>query len=340
MILFFLFYVAIAVLFALRQDASVKDPVDGTLVFGVPIVGFGLQAALVRDIEYAAAFSALAVSGFYLIAGEILFSRLSANVRLLVESFLALGVVFGTLAIPLALDGRWTAAAWALEGAAIVWVGVRQEKILARGFGYFLLYASGAAFFFDASGSLGAVPVLNSFYLGCVIIARGGVVLRVVCQATRARIDRSGATVAVALFCWGCAWWLGGGLAEIHEHVARAYRLHAALLFIVASARCSACFTGASIGWKRAMPRWRSCRSCIIAAVAGNRPSAHPFEYFGLVVWPLAIAINLWILRRHEEMPLYWLVACGDTVARVGVFRLGSRPGGLASWCAAAMSGV
>ena len=42
LILFFLFYVAIAVLFALRQEASVKDPVDGTLVFGVPMVGFGL----------------------------------------------------------------------------------------------------------------------------------------------------------------------------------------------------------------------------------------------------------------------------------------------------------
>ena len=64
LILFFLFYVAIAVLFALRQEASVKDPVDGTLVFGVPIVGFGLQCPLVRDIEYAAAFSAVALSGF------------------------------------------------------------------------------------------------------------------------------------------------------------------------------------------------------------------------------------------------------------------------------------
>ena len=113
-ILFFLFYVAIAVLFALRQDASVKDPVDGTLVFGVPIVGFGLQCALVRDIEYAAAFSALALSGFYLSLAKYLFSRAGANLRLLVESFLALGVVFGTLAIPLALDGRWTAAAWAI----------------------------------------------------------------------------------------------------------------------------------------------------------------------------------------------------------------------------------
>jgi uncharacterized membrane protein len=58
--------------------------------------------------------------------------------RLLVEAFLALGMVFTTLAIPLAFDGRWTSAAWALEGAAIVWVGVRQQRLLARLFGILL----------------------------------------------------------------------------------------------------------------------------------------------------------------------------------------------------------
>ena len=31
----------------------------------------------------------------------------------------ALGVVFASLAIPLGLDARWTAAAWAVEGAGI-----------------------------------------------------------------------------------------------------------------------------------------------------------------------------------------------------------------------------
>ena len=300
-ILFFLFYVAIAVLFALRQDASVKDPVDGTLVFGVPIVGFGLQCALVRDIEYAAAFSALALSGFYLSLAKYLFSRAGANLRLLVESFLALGTVFGTLAIPLALDGRWTAAAWALEGAAIVWVGARQEKILARGFGYFLLYASGAAFFFGAPGSHGAVPVFNSFYLGCVIIAMSALFSAWFVKQRRALLTEADATVAVALFCWGCAWWLGGALAEIHQQVARAYRLHAALLFISAS--------GALFSMLHRRIDWLAARYAAlallpllyIATVVEIDRSAHPFEHFGSVVWPLAIATNLWILRRHED---------------------------------------
>ncbi len=302
LILFFLFYVAIAVLFALRQEASIKSPVDGTLVFGVPLVAFGLQSALVHETEYATAFSALVLSGFYLLLTKVLFSRLSENIRLLAESFLALGVVFGTLAIPLALDGRWTAAAWALEGAAIVWIAVRQEKILARGFGIFLQFAAGVAFFSDASGSRGAVPVLNSFYLGCVMIAVAALFSAWFLKRRRSGLTEEAAIVAVALFCWGCAWWFGGGLVEIHEQVTRAYRLHAALFFVSAS-----CALFSILHWRIDWLEARYAALALlplmyIAAVVEVDRSAHPLENFGFVVWPLAIGTNLWILRRHEEM--------------------------------------
>ncbi len=115
-------------------------------------------------------------------------------------------------------------------------------------------------------------------------------------------MSEAGAIVAVALFCWGCAWWLGGGLVEIHERVARDYRLHAALLFISAS--------GALFSMLHRRIDWLAARYAAlahlpllyIATVVEIDRSAHPFEHFGLVVWPLAIAINLWILRRHEDM--------------------------------------
>ncbi len=120
LILFFLMYVAIAVLFALRQSPKLTHYVDGTIVFGVPLVAFGMQAAMVKHIEFGAAYSALAVAAFYLILATILDAKKRDSLRLLVESFLALGVGFATLAVPLALDGRWTSAVWAVEGAAIV----------------------------------------------------------------------------------------------------------------------------------------------------------------------------------------------------------------------------
>ena len=331
LILFFFFYVAIAVLFALRQDASVKDPVDGTLVFGVPLVGFGLQTALVRDIEYATAFSALALGGFYLLLAKYLFSRLSANARLLVESFLALGVVFGTLAIPLAFDGRWTAAAWALEGAAIVWLGMRQAKILARGFGYFLLFASGAAFIFDSSTSHGAVPILNSFYLGCAIIALAALFSAWLLKHWRSALTSEEAIVAVTLFCWGCTWWLAGALAEIHEQVARDFRLHSAMLFIGVSCALFS-ILHRRIDWAEARYAALALLPLLyIAAALEFVRSAHPFEYFGWAIWPLALATHLWILYRHDEISFigWWHAAALWLATAIGAWEIAWRIGEL-----------
>ena len=300
-ILFFLFYVAIAVLFALRQDASIKSPVDGTLVFGTPLIAFGLQTALVRRIEYGAAYSALALSGFYLVLAKLLFTRLSAQVRLLVEAFIALGVVFGTLAIPLALDGRWTAAAWALEGAAIVWVGVRQKKLGARGFGIFLQFAAGGAFALDAGRSGALTPVLNSIYLGCVLISIAGLFSAWYLQRHRAQLIDIENSAALVLFCWGVLWWFAGAFHEIDEHVARVYRLHACLIFAVAS-----CAAFSILHFRIAWPAAKYVALAllplmIVFAILAVDVVTHPFDHFGFVAWPAAFAVNLWLLRRHEE---------------------------------------
>jgi uncharacterized membrane protein len=115
LVLFFVFYVAVPVLFAQRQPPNLKGHVDGSLVFGVPLVAFGLQGALVRDFEYGLALSALGASLFYAFLASALWRGRHENMRMLTEAFLALAVAFGTLAIPLAVDGRWTGAAWALE---------------------------------------------------------------------------------------------------------------------------------------------------------------------------------------------------------------------------------
>lgn len=301
LILFFLFYVAIAVLFALRQDASIKSPVDGTLVFGTPLIAFGLQTALVRGIEYGAAYSAFALSGFYLVLAKLLFARLSAQVRLLVEAFIALGVVFGTFAIPLALDGRWTAAVWALEGAAIVWIGVRQRKLGARGFGIFLQFAAGVAFALDAGRSGALTPILNSVYLGCVLISIAGLFSAWYLQRCRTQLIDIENSAALALFCWGVLWWFGGGFHEIDEHVVRVYRLHACLIFAVAS-----CAAFSVLHFRIEWPAAKYVALAllplmIVFAILAVDVVTHPFHHFGFVAWPAAFAVHLWLLRRHEE---------------------------------------
>ena len=313
LILFFLFYVAIAVLFALRQEASLTNPVDGTLVFGTPLIAFGLQTALVRDIEYGTAFSALALSAFYLLLAKVLYARGRDNLRLLIETFIALGVVFGTLAIPLGLDGRWTSAAWALEGAAIVWVGVRQRKLLSRWFGALLQFAAGGAFLLDVPASAGAVPVLNSFYLGCVFVSFAGLFCAWYLRRHRDHVTESEGLIALGLFCWGVIWWFAAGFYEIQNQVLQVYRVHVVLMFVIGS-----CGTF-SLLRRRLM--WQEARYPALALLplmygvtgADALRATHPFQNLGYIAWPLAFGAHLWLLRRHEDETQFidWFHAAG-----------------------------
>ena len=117
MILFYAFYLIIPILFALKQAPKLKGYVDGTLVFGLPLIAFALQSGLVDSFEYGQAITAVIMAIIYLFLAKVLWLPEKDGFRLLAESYLALGVTFASLAVPLALDGRWTAAVWSLEGA-------------------------------------------------------------------------------------------------------------------------------------------------------------------------------------------------------------------------------
>ena len=60
--------------------------------------------------------------------------------------FIALGVVFGTLAVPLGLDARWTSAAWAIEGAGIYWIAIKQNRRLGRAFATLVQFGAALAY--------------------------------------------------------------------------------------------------------------------------------------------------------------------------------------------------
>jgi uncharacterized membrane protein len=184
LILFFLMYLAIGLLFARRKlldmsdapadsdrdallhwSARKGDYVDGTMLFGPPIIGFGLQFALVQHLEFAAAFSALALGMIYMALAKVL---MGGRAMLLGETCLALGVIFASLAIPLGLDARWTSAAWAVEGAGIFWLGLRQHRSFARAFA--LLLQLGSALAFLSQLRVGESSLLDGAPLGALML--------------------------------------------------------------------------------------------------------------------------------------------------------------------------
>ena len=296
---FFAMYVAIPLLFARRRAVELKDYVDGSLVFGVPIAAFGLQVAMVRGIEYGAAYSAFALGVFYLLLALMLFRRTGSGMRLLVECFIALSLAFGTLAIPLAFDGRMTSAAWALEGAAVVWVAVRQGRLLARSFGYLLQFAAGIAFLMDAGRGHGSTPVLNSAYAGTVFIAVAAFFCAAYIERNRARLRAEEYTLSHVLLGWGALWWFGGGAAEIENHVTWAYQTQTMLMFFAASA-AGFSRVSAALRWPTARWLWLALYPAMVMQIPLEVVrGVHPFAHLGAPAWAAAFLAHFWLLSRH-----------------------------------------
>ncbi len=300
LVAFFLVYVAIAVLFARKQAPAHRDYVDGAIVFGTPIAAFGLQAGMMRDSEFGLAYSSLAAAALYLaLAGAL---RRAGRERwlLLSEAFLALGVVFATLAIPLALDARWTSAAWAIEGAAVVWIGTRQRRTLARAFGALLELGAGVAFFNAYPRMPEGPPLADAVFIGALLLSFAGLwTQRVLARAAEA-ITPQERDLAPVFFLWGIAWWLYAGAHEVHAFIDPAYRLGAFVAFIAATALGFE-YLAARRQWREARwPAWAFAPALLALAIASLATQAHPAASFGWLAWPFALVAHFLVLRGEE----------------------------------------
>lgn len=320
LILFFLMFLAIAILFAHRQtpapgarnSSAVAPPaptriVDSTLVFGLPLVAFGFQAELTQGMPFALAYSALALSGIYLLLARWLFVRRNNDLRLLVESFLALGVIFATLAIPLALDARWTSASWALEGAAVLCIGIRQQRRLARAFGLLLQLAAALAFFNqDSLLAPSALPLLNAECLGALLIALSALFCAWQMQLHEDKVAAWEKRLTLAVFVWGLAWWLMAGLNEANRWWVGGEMRSFALLFMAASA---ALFSRLQhrLNWAHARLPAVGLMAGLLLVFAGSavdallRAQQHPLGHSGWLAWPLALLIHFRLLHHYDD---------------------------------------
>lgn len=303
LILFFLYYVAVSVLYALRQPLNLRGFVDGALVFGVPLVAFGLQSGLVRNFEYGLAISALGLGLFYIILAAVLRRRRIDGLQMVIDSFLAFGIVFGSLAIPLALDGRWTSAAWAIEGSAILWIGIRQHRLLQRLFG--ILLQAGAGLFFLVAVYLPyqRIPVVNSFFIGCILISLAGLFSSWYMTKRTGVLREWERPAEILLMIWGIIWWFGGALWEINRFVSPENRIAAVLVHAAVSFML---MDGVSRGlaWKQfAYPALLLLPMMGIAAVHPSFPAErmHLFNYWNAAAWLIGLGVQYRLLFNREK---------------------------------------
>ena len=302
LIAFFLLYVAIAILFARSAEGTTGRYVDGTIVFGTPLAALGLQWGMVKHIEFGLAYSSLAAAAVYLTLATVLHRRPGERWRLLSESFLALGGVFATLAIPFALDARWTSAAWALEGAAIVWVGIRQSRTLGRAFGLLLQLLAGGAFLFAYSRMPAGVPLFDAPFIGAMLIAIAGIWTQRLLTRNADRVTSTEVGLAPAFFLWGLVWLLFAAHHEIETFLPREVRLSAHVA-AVAGIALVFLLLARWRDWDEA--RWPAMGlmpALAILAFVECLMQSHPFAHYGWLAWPFAFAVLVFALRNLPSL--------------------------------------
>lgn len=305
LILFFLMYLGISMAYALRQSIHLRSYVDSSLVFGLPLVAFALQTQLVEDFKYGSAISAAVLALVYLVSAlGLLRSRLRDRVSLLGESFVALAIGFATLAVPLALSAHWTAFAWALEGAAMVWLGTRQGRQLTAGAGVLMQWlASGALIMSLAEGARWDEWLfLNDWVLG-------GLLLALTCMASARWLEpltswfkNMAPAIGWLLFATGGVWWFAILAQDIARVTTAAWQPAGWLLLVAA--------TGALLTLVQKRMRWYKVQVTLsgylplllLTAVASLDATERYSSHGGWLAWPLALIVLAMVFNGRDTL--------------------------------------
>ncbi len=296
--------------------------VDTTLLFGTALIGFGLEVSLVGDRPFGSAFAALGFAGLYLALSAYTARYLPHANRLLSEALLAVGVIFITLAVPLALGARWTSVVWALEGAGAFWIGMRQARWLPRLFGIVLQVLAAFSYVVGAGLNETAIPLANPAFMGAMLVA-----LPVLLTAywLRTALRHSGSALATsyaqieaslakpAFFLGFAFWWLAWGM-EIHRMLPAKLANQAAdfvfpsdllLMLTMLAYLLSALgfqILGRRLQWQVAI--WPSAASLIalgICLLGTLSAGSHILYTPDWLLWIIAIGLHGWMLYVNDH---------------------------------------
>jgi uncharacterized membrane protein len=327
LIAFFMLFVAI-MLMPLRQKAATHEKplptdawVQGALLFGLPTITFVLQHGLVRHTEYGTAIAALVLAVFYIAMAT--WMRSQPRLAAAFEGSLAVGTVFTALVIPFALDARSTAGAWALEGAGLVWLGLRQSRRIARAFGYALLVLAGVAMAFGFERHGAPTTVFNAYLFNALMAAAASLAaaLFVARQAARdaTRLMPNEPVAEPLLIGAATLWLLGAAALQIDHFVTPRFELAVWLVSVSAIALLYALLS-LRLHWPRiALPVIGHAPLMALASLTLAVTLARPLEHGGWWAWTIAFCVHALVLWRLAPR---WPAAARDAVHAIGVLVL------------------
>ena len=307
LIAFFLLFVVMLVLPARRlaqQPATDGAPprqrdawVNSSLLFGLPTVVFALEYGLVRDTQYGAALAALVLAAFYVVLAAWMRKRPQLGITF--EATLAIATVFLTLVIPFALDERSTAGAWTLEGAGLVWIGLRQRRGLPRVFGYLLLAIAAVSMLMGHLRHGAPTAILNVYLFNGLIAAAASLAAALfVARARRVGVLGEGEDACEPLLIgFATAWLVVTAAIEIDAFTPLRFVIAASLacasVVAVVYAALARRLDWSAIAW----PTLAHVAIAFAFALVTAAMLANPFANGGWWAWPLAFVAHALVLR-------------------------------------------
>lgn len=278
---------------SLRNSVKRVGRIDSALVFGLPITAFAIQYVLVKSYELGSALAAVGYALFYLVLARVVYARASYGLRLLAEAYLIIAGIFVTLAIPLALENTWTGAAWAIEGAGMYWLGVRQQRPYARGLAYLVLAGAWSKLSFAMSfNQFASETVLQGSWLGALILLLSCLVIWALFPATLIAATLAATTSEAGVKKFDFNLWF----ASI-EHNLRQAALWLATIALV------------SLFWLCLSSRWAALAQAVSGAcliyLAGRRLKLADFLPRGVALQVLAVVQFALSLHRNPEAGAY-----------------------------------
>lgn len=275
LLLFFAFYLLLPILYARKRPARPNDRIDGCLLFGTPLIAFSLQVGLMHGDRMPLAFCALGLAVVYAALARALIHR--ERYAVLGQGHALLAVGFATLSVPLALSARATASVFALEGAGLVWLGLKQGRRLPRWTGSGLQFAAAVAFFIGAMAwRHDATAIANPTFMGALLIALAGF------ASAWTHRDAGKSQVALAWYGWGLLWWCGNAIHEISRFVEDTSRVDVLLAF------------AAITGWFAAEVHRRKPASALVLTTLASMAIAIPMAFAQADIHEHPFAGNGW----------------------------------------------
>ena len=195
-----------------------------------------------------------------------------------------------------------------MEGAAAVWVGTRQSRLLPRLLGYALQLASAYIYFSSITYSSGGpLFILNGNYIGALIIALSGLF---VAWQLKVNINKSTSgkhrlipqeqSLSVPFLAWGLIWWVGAGINEIDHNISSINSAFSLIIF--------ASFTAVTLQWIKQKLNWDELRLPALTLLPVLYllipfvllENNHPFADWNFISWTIAFIAHLWILKKYD----------------------------------------